>query len=61
MSETQDANCAAPDWWPLAAQEAWVRDSYRLFAREGQDIMIEIARVSTAGWYFHSSLCRAEL
>ena len=50
MAETQIANCAAPDWWPLAAQKAWVEDSYRLFALPGQDIMIEAALVNTAGW-----------
>ena len=50
MAETSDVNCAAPDWWPLGAQKAWAEDSYRLFAREGQDIMIEAALVNTAGW-----------
>ena len=49
MSETQGAKCLAPDWWPLAAQNAWLCDSNRLFAREGQDTLIEAALVNSAG------------
>ncbi len=51
MSQPQDASCGVPKWWPLAVQKAWAGYSSRLFAQEGQDIMIEGAIINTDGWF----------
>ena len=51
MPEPPETNGIAPDWWPVAAQEAWVCDSDRLFAREEQGLIVEAALVNAAGRY----------